>query len=241
MAIALSVIAVIVVAASGALTPSADRASAAAAQRFQNQVRQALVNFAETSHRLPCPDNDADGNEDCDVTGLRTGGVPFYSLGMVIGTDLSGTGTGVENLRYGVYRRSDATVEADLAVRTDRDGNGEEDIDDLRQALRNAARHYSGAAVDTDEVHVTGDGHGAGVADCDTNAVANMAFVLISPGSRNSDGQGSDYDGVNAAWRRDGSGAVCATSPQRPADRNYDDRVVAFSFSDLLGALELAR
>lgn len=241
MAMALSIIAVLVVAASAALRPSADRASAAAARQFQDRVRQALVNFAETHHRLPCPDADADGSEDCDGTGLRTGGVPYYTLDMVIGTDMSGTRNGVENLLYGVHRRQDGQLDADLARRRDRNGDNAEDIDDLRQALRNAAQYYAGEDTDTDEIHVTGDGRDAGPDDCAANAVANMAFVLISPGSRDSDGQGGPHDGSNDTWRRDGSGALCAASPQRPADRDYDDRVLAYSFSDLLGVLERAR
>lgn len=241
MAMTLSIVAVLVVAASAALRPSADRANAAAARQFQDRVRQALVNFAETHHRLPCPDRDADGREDCSVTGLRTGGVPYYTLDMVIGTDMGGTQSGVENLLYGVHRRQDGQLDADLTRRRDRNGDNAEDIDDLRQALRNAAQHYAGQATDTGEIHVTGDGHGAGPADCTANAVANMAFVLVSPGSRDSDGQSGPYDGSNDAWRRDGSGSLCAASPQRPADRNYDDRVLAFSFSELLGVLEQAR
>ncbi|NKN32379.1 type II secretion system protein [Marichromatium bheemlicum] len=47
----------------------------------QQQVRQALVGHLVSHDRLPCPDLDADGREDCG-TGASQGGVPWRSLGL---------------------------------------------------------------------------------------------------------------------------------------------------------------
>ena len=70
-------------------------------------ARDAVVGFALEQHRLPCPDTDNNGTENC--SGVeRFGGVPARTLGI----------EPIPDARYGVYRRARANAvdDADLAA-----------------------------------------------------------------------------------------------------------------------------
>lgn len=242
LSIALIIIAVMVSASVAALRPAAERADALAAERFQEIVRQSLVNFARTHHRLPCPDVSGDGYEDdCPTSGIRNGAVPFYSLEMTIATSIENSRSGAENLLYGVYRND--AIDADLTVLEERTGDqpGDADYrtrDDFRQALINAAQYHADNGVGAEEIHVTGDGVTSGPEDCADNRVVNMAFVLISAGARDMNEDGNAFDGVNGNWQHEGNAVYCAGSPSRSRDNVYDDTVVAINFYALLGLMD---
>lgn len=91
-----------------ALRPVAEGNSA---QRTLLEAQQALEGFVVTSYRLPCPDTDGDGLENCASTAI-VGKLPWRTLGLSSG----------QNLRYGVYRNSSAAIDkdADLATLKDR-------------------------------------------------------------------------------------------------------------------------
>lgn len=241
MAITLIVVAILVAASLSALRPAAARVDAMKAERFQQLVRQALLNFAETYHRLPCPDVSGDGYEDdCETNqNLRTGRVPYHSIDVELSTSIGNMQSGVENIWYGVYRRSDANVEDDSDLARLKARSGISAREDFRQALVNASLYHAANGVSENEIHVTGDRHTSGNEDCAQNRVVNVAFVLISA-VRDMDGSGTAFDGIHNAWNASG-GSLCAASPVRMRDATYDDRVIAYTFEALIGELDRAR
>lgn len=65
-------------AAAGAV---AQRHRIAEAQQALERGEQALVAFAHSRHRLPCPDSDGSGREDC-RSGTASGRLPYRALGL---------------------------------------------------------------------------------------------------------------------------------------------------------------
>ncbi|MDH7942553.1 hypothetical protein QGM61_01860 [Pseudohongiella sp. SYSU M77423] len=247
IALVLLVVGLLLAGGLGALRAGANAIEISTAEAFQEQVASQLIEFARANHRLPCPDSNVDGLEDdCSSSTIRTGGVPYYSLGMEPGSTIANTSTGIENLMYGVYRNSTAGSAgnggADLSILDERTGDAQGDAgyrnrEDFRQALRNAGSELVDNGVTASEIYVTGDGQTSGDENCQTNQVANMAFVLISSGATDMDGSGGRFDGLNDAWRKDGSGALCASSPNKRKNAGYDDKVLAYNFDALLGEL----
>tara|TARA_R100001143_G_scaffold6831_1_gene9147 strand:- start:14619 stop:15419 length:801 start_codon:yes stop_codon:yes gene_type:complete len=247
IALVLLVVGLLLAGSLGVLRTGASAVRIGAAEAFQDDVASQLIEFARGNHRLPCPDSNADGFEDdCSGTALRTGGVPYYTLGMEPGSSIANISAGIENIRYGVYRHSTAggtgNGGADLAVLVERTGDaagdsGYRDREDFRQALRNAGDEVIANGVNDSEVYVTGDGQTSGTEDCQANQVANMAFVLIGSGAADLDDSGTRFDGLNHAWRPGGSTALCASSPNKRKNATYDDRVLAYNFDALLGEL----
>lgn len=219
---------------------------------FSDQVMTQLFEFARRNHRLPCPDSNGDGFEDlsgtvCSTT-ARTGGVPYYTLGMQLPAPV-GTGRDT-SLAYSVYR-GNGDVARDLTQAAERSLPTPHEIghasymnsDDLKQAVINALNATS--TVDAAEPHVTGNGGTSGVTDCVGNRVANMAFVLVQAGSVNADRSGSDFDSVNLSglgwtsavkWSAV-SAQTCFAGPGKADSSTYDDKVKAVSFLEFLGVL----
>jgi prepilin-type N-terminal cleavage/methylation domain-containing protein len=90
------------------LRPVATRTDA---QTTLLEVQQALDGFIVQSFRLPCPDTDDDGKENCAITS-KVGKLPWRTLKLSVG----------QGLRYGVYRNANdmANQDADLALFKDR-------------------------------------------------------------------------------------------------------------------------
>jgi len=74
-------------------------------------IEQALMGFLHAHHRLPCPDADGDGIEDCDVTAgtpISAGRLPVMTLELSWPQETGGS------VAYGVYRG--ASDDVDLTV-----------------------------------------------------------------------------------------------------------------------------
>jgi len=178
------------------------------------RVDRALTGFALAHSRLPCPDNNADGNEDCG--GAAVGGIPYQTLKMSRpASNRRGIG-----LRYAVYRNANAipSQDADLAVLKDRyvpllpsappvNLNGL----DFCLAVRTAARASASNAL----AHV-----GSGV--------QNVAYAIADPGVNGT------FDGLNGA-----TGAAFE-QPDRALATAYDDAVRAVGFNELASSLDCA-
>lgn len=172
------------------------------AQRSLMEAQQALEGFIVRAYRLPCPDTDDDGLENCGTTTNSVGKLPWRTLGLSTG----------QNLRYGVYRNSNAAAanDADLAVLKDRYipslppgttstvSNGL----DFCWALRNAAATPAGLKA-------------GGVP---------VAYALAHPG------RNGQFEKANAT---PGDFELAA----EPASASYDDRVLTAGLPELSGRL----
>jgi type II secretory pathway pseudopilin PulG len=80
--------------------------------RLYSQLEQAdwaLTGYIMAHHRLPCPDTDGDGKEDC-AAGSETGTLPYRDLGIADAT--------ARQIRYGALKRDEV---ADPEAETDKD------------------------------------------------------------------------------------------------------------------------
>jgi len=186
---------------------------------------EAVTGFVLSNNRLPCPDTNGDGIEDCGGA-AAVGQLPFVSIGLAAAD--------ANRVRYGVYRNASATPasDADLAVVIDRmpmlttvgttplagfDGfAGQRNGIDLCTGLRNGANN----SPDPGMVHVTASSRNI-----------NVAFALAIAGSTDADHAGGLLDAGNAA------AGLAFEAPARVTDGEYDDRVVAVGFDRLMGRL----
>lgn len=185
------------------------------AQAEAEAAREALRAFLLSNKRLPCPDTDVDGYENCPATG-ETGTLPYLTLGL--------TDAARNRMFYGVYRAADSNDLTRLVERTgDAEGApGHLGLGDAITALQAIPEVLSNAHIHTAGIDA------AGAPDCD--AGRNAAFLLIVPNA-DRDGTGDFLDGPNVA------GDSCYASANQPLAQDYDDVVVAESPSALIGWL----
>jgi len=203
----------------------------AALQRAQD----ALIGYAATHHRLPCPDDnnppDGIGNPGTgpNTCAVAVGYLPYLQLGLTNGQDAY-----KRVLRYGV------TTDYTTASTRGNDGNADlayawGSSADLCQAITNASNYARDYPTNTDHVYVY---RTATTPAPLVTAADHQAFVLASAGYADKNGDGDFFDGAN-------SGAVLFRpgqkqrfeSPATPPRANYDDQVVAESFNKLSGEL----
>jgi len=236
---ALVVIGLLTTAAASAYRPVQGMIQAQQAGRFMAGVKQALVAFTIVHHRLPCADTNGDGFEGagggCGTTGgFQTGHVPYATLDIPM-SGAPGADVLSASIVYGVYRNTNAVVDADLVIAKERTGNqigdlpGYDDLGDFRKALVNA----SNATVNGLFVYMTGVGRNK---NC-TTVKHHVAFVLASPGYEDADGDGNALDDINAGLSLTGSGTHCFASPDQRRSAVYDDGTLAMSFGMLAGML----
>ncbi|CAM5304599.1 type II secretion system protein [Thauera mechernichensis] len=177
----------------------------------------ALLGFAVANHRLPCPDIDGDGWEDC-ADGRRRGKLPYRSLGLPAPL-INAFGFQFD---YAVARAGGAnlTVVADVFAPALPEANPTSAVRnglDFCQALR-----VLGSAVSPPATEPSVGGVG-------------VPFALVDPGAIDADRAGDLFDLGNR-------GALLAFEPaDRARSANYDDRVQAPSYAVLLGKLDCPR
>ncbi len=203
------------------------------------QSEEALVGFAHANYRLPCPDTDGDGAENCDG-GTQLGTLPWQTLGIA---DMRARG-----MRYGVYRNGNAAspwLDTDLTAQRDRFRPlvttissttapasadtllGNSNLLDLCYALGTA----STAPVDPGRLHtVEVDTGGANI----LASRRNMAFALAMPGLLDANGNGSRFDGNQAVAT---AASPVFDTPSRRHTATYDDQVRSIAFDTLFARL----
>lgn len=177
----------------------------------------ALLGFAVANHRLPCPDLDGDGIEDCSTT-ARRGKLPYRSLGLPAPL-LNASGY---QFAYAVTRGGGADLTAlgalfAPALPEDNPTAAVRNGLDFCQALR-----------------VLGGASSAPV-DEPTSGGTRVPFVVVDPGAGDADRNGDLFDLGNTG------AAVAFESADRGRSDNYDDQVHAMSFATLLGRLDCPR
>lgn len=192
-------------------------------QADTQKVVSAMVAFARTHDRLPCPDFSGDGRSG-DASGQCTsvwavGWVPYRTLGLSVPD--SGRAA------YGVFR--DSAV--DLTVRAERTGDvvGDQHYDDLNdfvKALQMAQRQPVSAGA----IYTTGDGAALGPVDCQKNVVRNWALIIAEP-MEDQNGDGDKFDGPDKGLPL--SRSHCFAAPSAKRNAGYSDDVVAVSFNSL--------
>lgn len=169
------------------------------------------VGFIVQHDRLPCPDANGDGNEDCN--GARSGRFPWRTAGL--GQPLV-NGSGFP-LQYAVYQHANANLVAlQSSYRPSLLSGGlslQTNALDFCQGLRLGVS----GGLQPDEASVQAHTGDAGV---------NPAFLFADPGPLDADRDGRPFDGINA------KGLVFESGGRGQSD-DYDDQVTAMSFAEL--------
>ena len=197
-----------------------------------SQADQAVITFATVMRRLPCPDTDRDGAEDCGANAQK-GWLPSTTLRLA-GAD---PGVAIGQLSYLVQR---GTTEIDLATLSDSWRPLEYDdsvptFAAMRDTTASGGTYQADILTLTDLCQRLGEGTGAtfstALAHVTSSPVRPVAYALVHPGLADEDGDGSLFDGVNPD-------AVNAfDDPNRsPLLGGYDDLVLERSFSSLQAA-----
>lgn len=184
----------------------------------------AIKGFLIAQNRLPCPDSDNDGNENCTST-VHSGTLPYRTL------KLSSPVMNIfgQKIAYSVYRNANGTanLDADLASLKDR----------YRPLLPNSESSTISNGLDfcwalKTAIKVANSNAFSYVGS--SSSPINQAYILASPGSLNANEAGTVFDGINQI------GNIGFELPDKVIDANYDDTVRSKGFSELAGELKCA-
>jgi type II secretory pathway pseudopilin PulG len=209
------------------------------AMESSKQERQALASadraleaFVTVMNRLPCPDSNRDGIEDCG-TGEQKGWLPTVTLSLA-GAD---AGVSVGQLQYLVQRGAGAN---DLTLLTDSwrplaFGEDKPTFTSMRETAPSG--DYSANVLTlTDfcqrlEVGRTTT-YVTGMAGVNTSPVRSTAYALVHPGLGDASGNASLFDGANSP-----ADSLVEDPLRRPLLAQYDDVVLERSHASLLASL----
>lgn len=192
-----------------------------------SQADAAVLTFATVARRLPCPDVDRDGLEDCASSGQK-GWLPTVTLRLA-GAD---AGVGIAQLRY-LVQRGGGDAGLDLTALSDSwrplgydDGSGG------FQAMLEAPP-YPGDILTLPDFCQRVDAARAatataGMAQVNASPARTVAYALVHPGLADADGDGTLFDGENAA-----AGQRVEDPDRSPGLATYDDLVLERSFQSL--------
>lgn len=204
--------------------------SVKSAKQSLQQADRALMTFVTVHRRLPCPDTNRDGLEDC-VGNPQKGWLASSTL-LLSGLD---SGVAVGQLRYLVQR---GATDQDLAVLGD-DWRPLE-YDGGPPGSFQAMRATSGLVPYKADILTLSDfcqrlqvgaqaSVTAAMAQVSASPARAVAYALVHAGMVDADGNGDLFDGVNATF----SGQVLEPADKRPGLAAYDDVVLERSFKEL--------
>jgi type II secretory pathway pseudopilin PulG len=214
---------------------------------------QQLRSFMAFNGRLPCPDTNGDGREDCDSTATK-GNLPYLTLGL----KETGYRAGDVALRYGLYRRVDDTVVSNTLVEPAAFIDAFSPLGSwdpwglFPSAVTTYANdadlgvlknRYEPTTADSLQMNTANQNtvdlcvalqNGAGATTDSTYTYIqstagtnNVAYAIAAAGYTDSDNQNGLFDGLN------GSSTVGFNSSENSSSFEYDDQVVSRSFADL--------
>lgn len=178
----------------------------------------ALLGFVLANHRLPCPDPDGDGVEDCGDP-ARRGGLPHRSLGLP-GPLFNASGYPYVYMVHRGAGHDLTALSADFAPAlpetnpTTAVKNGLDFCQSLRLLGESAT------------LPAAGEPSAGGV---------GVPFALVDPGAGDADRDGDHFDRSNVG------SSLALESPDRPKSDDYDDTVHSVSHAVLLGQLDCPR
>jgi prepilin-type N-terminal cleavage/methylation domain-containing protein len=227
LSIALAVLGIVVVLIWRFVGYNAQHAVSNSEQNLLRSADMAVTGFVLSNNRLPCPDTNADGNEDC-AAGSVVGRLPFANLGF--------SQANAGQIRYGVYRNPGVGIaDADLATLTQ----------DRMQMITTQGAGLTMTGTQFSNGQLNGIDFCAGLRTAEAKAPSNsflhiitpggnlnVAYALALPGSRNADDSGGILDSGNAG------STPGFEAPARATSGTYDDRVVAVGFDRLIGRLD---
>ncbi|MFW6342002.1 MAG: hypothetical protein ACOC00_03150 [Halothiobacillaceae bacterium] len=210
-----------------------------------DEGERALLGFLAEHHRLPCPDLDGDGEEDCepcadtpeDEECAHDPGIPAKGLlpANTVQLDLAGYRPGLVRLGYVVDPRLAEQVQRFRAGRWDYWQNA--DMEDLDKTFARAdGVNVLDFCAALDEVRH--DGSQAFVRDIENTTDLPVAFGLADPGETltpaadDSGNRFRGFEGHNADWQN-----ARLESPLRAGGPGYDDQVSARGAQALFDAL----
>lgn len=196
------------------------------------QADRALIAYATVMRRLPCPDTNRDGVEDCG-SGDQKGWLPSVSLRLA-GAD---PGVDVGQLRYLVQRGAGTN---DLTVLDDAwrplEYNTAAKTFAMRDTTASGGTYQAAIHTLTDFCARVDSGrraaYAAGMAEVRSTPVRTVAYALVHPGNDDADGDGSVFDGVNAS-----ADSAVEDPARKPLLARYNDIVAERSHATLLAQL----
>ncbi|MDP4077919.1 hypothetical protein [Acidovorax sp. A1169] len=196
------------------------------------QADQAIIAFATVERRLPCPDVNRDGEEDCGAPADQKGWLPSVTLRLA-GAD---PGVDVGQLRYLVQRQGGTN---DLSLLTDawrplEYGGTPANFSQMRTYSQPALFTLTDLCQRIETAR--GTPMAATLASVNSAPARATAYALAHPGINDADGNGDVFDGANdnraanANWLEDPA--------RRPGlgPNSYNDLVLERSFASLLTA-----
>ncbi|MDX8390440.1 MAG: hypothetical protein R8M38_08110 [Mariprofundaceae bacterium] len=175
------------------------------------QADRAILGFATSQARLPCPDSSGDGLENC---GATAGSLPWRTLDL----PSAEKGAAFTSLRYAAYSNtSNLTTLTNTYIPTVPTGEtapfNQNGLDFCQQLLTaDVAAFSANFAYTTDS---------AGIIR------RNVAYALSSVGFANADALGTTFDGLNSGI------TPSFSSANRTRGSLYDDQVLVRDFKDL--------
>lgn len=207
-----ALVAVGAVSSRGASSESGEAAGVSVRNDFE-RWGFAVQGFAATRHRLPCPDSNGDGLEDCD--GAVVGTMPYRTLELPTAA-LDGYG---RPLRYAASVTLQSSAELDGPSWQPSGRNREDFCAALRSRL--AAGYVHGdlaVAAPTLE-------------SCDAATSSFVAYALVSSGAANADNDvnGDPFDRAHSL------AGACVMAPSKSQTDDYDDAVHSVGVAELAG------
>lgn len=197
------------------------------------QADQALIAYATVNNRLPCPDIDRDGVEDCGSLTDQKGWLPSVTLRLA-GAD---PGVDVGQLRYMVQRGA-----GDNNLTTLTDSWRPLEYDDAGTTFSNMrdAGYPSDILTLTDLCQRIDTARSttvsADLARVNATPVRSVAYALAHPGINDADGDGDLFDGANSNVAANAN--LMEDPARRPLLAAYNDIVLERSFTSLLAAFQ---
>jgi len=205
-------------------------------QRLLHWADKQVMAFAQINGRLPCPDHNGDGVEDCGAGGSK-GWLPYKTLGF----QATMPGRGVPHLKYVAYRGLSKDLSVASAT-TYQPANWKLWSTSSGNPGSWANSHYTGSGLENrndldlcsaleGDATTTATTPSASSANYTAGGVVyNVAYGIAASGGGGLNA-GSLFEGLNA------QNSASMEAPGRSPDRSYNDQVFVRTFSSMRKAL----